>query len=153
MQKVNKRLTNKLCRLSSFLNNACEQFEHVAKEIKDKKIRMSVRSVAIKTKQYTGELDSQLQMLRVACTQRRITDGEEINSRYVKNIPDKKMVQLCCDTEVYFKKAYHSILNEYFPFKPLRDMLRYQITGIYDAFRQLKLLNSVMTIPHAPQLV
>ena len=153
MQKVNKPVANKLCRLSSFLHHACEQFENVAKEIKDKKIRMSVRSVAIKTKQYMGELDSQLQMLRVACTQRRIKNREEINSTYVKNIPDKKIVQLCCDTEVYFEKAYRSILNEYFPFKPLRDMLRYQITGIYYAFRQLKLLNSVITIPHSPQLI
>jgi len=151
MQRINKHLERKLCRLSSFLHHAREEFDNAAREIKDKKIRMSVRSVAVKTEQYMHEFDSQLQMLRVACPREKIKNYEASKSKYGahKNLTDKKILQLCCSTEMYFEKAYRSILDEFFPFKPLRDMLRYQITGIYSAFRQLKLLNSVMTVPQA----
>jgi hypothetical protein len=87
------------------------------------------------------ELDSQLQALRVRCIQPRIEKKHSIEARFISS---KMIVQRCCQAETYFEKAYRSILNEFFPYKPLRDMLRYQITGIYSVFRQLKLLNSVM---------
>src|SRR6476469_6049856 len=140
-------VASKLCRLSSFLHNASEEFENVAKYIRDKKIEMSIRSVALTTKQYTQELSSQLSMLRINCVLRY----NDERSKYVvnKNVSDKKIVEHCCNNEVFFSRAYKSILNEYFPFKPLRDMLRYQLTGIQASFRQLKLLNSVMTL-HVP---
>ena len=64
-QKISSPISS--VRLSSFLHNASEEFENVAKYIKDKKIRMSIRSVALKTKQYTQELSSQLSMLRINC--------------------------------------------------------------------------------------
>src|SRR6266498_2158903 len=125
MQKVNNLIADKLCKLSSFLNHACEEFESIAKQIKEKNIRMSLRSFAIKTKQYS----------------------EEIKSKPIahKHFTDKKIIELCCNTEEYFVKAYRSILNEYFPYTGLRDMLIYQLSGIKNAFRQLKLLKSVMT--------
>jgi len=53
-------IANKLCRLSSFLQHASEEFENVAKYIRDKKIKMSIRSVALTTKQYTQELNSHI---------------------------------------------------------------------------------------------
>ena len=147
MQPVKHPLANKLCRFSSFLHHAYNEFEYGAKQIKEKKIKMSVRSVALKTKQYQNELNSQLQMLSIKCAMVRINNNEEIKRKPVinKSISDKKIIELCCNSEVFFSNAYHSILNEYFPYKPLRDMLRYQLTGMYDAFRQLKLLNSVIT--------
>jgi hypothetical protein len=137
-------VANKLCRLSSFLHNASEEFENVAKYIRDKKMKMSIRSVALTTRQYTQELSSQLSMLRINCV---LTYSHDEKSKYVvnKNVSDKKIVERCCNSEVFFSRAYKSILDEYFPFKPLRDMLRYQLTGIQASFRQLQLLNSVMT--------
>ena len=142
-------VANKLCRLSSFLHNASEEFENVAKYIRDKKIKMSIRSVALQTKQYSQELSSQLSMLRLTCVLKN--NNDERKSKYVvnKKVSDKKIVERCCNSEVFFSRAYKSILNEYFPFKPLRDMLRYQLTEMQASFRQLKLLNSVLT-PHVP---
>jgi hypothetical protein len=147
MEKVKNLVASKLCKLSSFLFHACKEFDKVAKHIKENKIKMSVRNVALKTKQFQNELNSQLQMLGVNCIIGRVNNNEEIKSNHVINKPisDKKIIELCCNSEVFFSKAYKSILNEYFPYKPLRDMLRYQLTGIHHAFRQLKLLNSVMT--------
>ncbi len=108
---------------------------------------MSVRSVAVETRQYLGELNSQLKMLRVINTLPRINNNEGIKSKLVRNkkITDKKIIELCCNSEVFFEKAYGSILKEYFPYTGLRDVLRYQLKGIKDAFKQLKLLKSVMT--------
>src|SRR5919197_1300695 len=132
-------MARKLCRLSSFLHHASEEFENAAKQIKEKKIKMSIRSVALKTRQYTQELNSQMSMLRVKCVLRNSNSERKSDHPANKDISDKKIVELCCNSEVFFLKAYKSILNEYFPFKPLRDMLRYQLTGIQSAFRQLKL--------------
>ena len=90
-----------------------------------------------------NELDSQLSMLSIKCAIKG--NNREIKSSYAeyKNISDKKILELYCNSESFFSKAYNSILNQYFPQKPLRDMLRYQLTGIRNAFRELKLLNSV----------
>src|SRR5215510_5321695 len=139
---IQKKLpTNKLCRLSSFLQHASEEFENVATYIRDKEIRMSIRSVALTTKQYTNELNSQLQSLRLKCNIRGV-NNEVINNAYVRsNFTDKKIIELCCKSEDYFEKAYRSILNEYFPHTGLRDILMYQLNGIKCTFMQLKLLN------------
>ncbi len=147
MQKVNNLIADKLCKLSSFLNHACKEFESIAKQIKEKNIRMSLRSFAIKTKQYREELNSELRTLRVIKILNRINYSQEIKSKPIahKHFTDKKIIELCCNTEEYFVKAYRSILNEYFPYTGLRDMLIYQLSGIKNAFRQLKLLKSVMT--------
>ena len=53
-------VASKLCRLSSFLQHASEEFDKVGNYIRDKKIKMSIRSVALTTKQYTQELNSQI---------------------------------------------------------------------------------------------
>jgi len=78
MQKVNKLIGDKLCKLSSFLNHACKEFESISKQIKEKNMRMSLRSFAIKTKQYSEELNSQLRTLRVIKMLNRINYSQEI---------------------------------------------------------------------------
>src|SRR3954467_10276973 len=96
-------VASKLCRLSSFLQNASEEFENVAKHIRDKQIKMSVRSVALTTKQYTQELNSQLSMLRINGVLRYNITEEK--SKYAKNISDKKIGERCCNSEVFFFKS------------------------------------------------
>src|SRR6476619_1981746 len=132
MQKVDKLISDKLFRLSSFLHHAYKEFDDVSKQIKDRNIKMSLRSVALETKQYAGELNSQLKTLMIKNTLNSINEHDEIKSGHNrgKNITDKKIIELCCNTEVYFLKAYRSILKEYFPYTGLRDTLRYQVNGI-----------------------
>jgi hypothetical protein len=123
MLTLKNLVANKLCRLSSFLQNASEEFENVSKYIRDKQIRMSIRSVALQTQQYAQELNSQLSMLKVSCVLRyHINESGNI---YVLNwnVSDKEIVERCCNDEVFFSQAYRSVLNEYFPFKPLRDIV------------------------------
>ncbi|HEY6975270.1 MAG TPA: hypothetical protein VH396_03210 [Chitinophagaceae bacterium] len=149
MQKINKIISIKLCRLLLFLHEAGEEFEKVAQKSKDKNIKMSIRSIVVETKQYTRELNSQLQSLRIKEIKsidilHVANTGKVLNDNYLNNkcTSDKEIIELCCKSEVNFEKAYRNILNEYFPFNALRKLLVYQLNGIKCAFMQLKLLRS-----------
>ena len=152
MQKINKIISAKLCRLLSFLHEADEEFEKVAEKIKDKNIKMSIRGIVLETRQYKRELNSQLQSLRVKeiksidIIRGLNTDGVLNNHLNNKIISDKEIVELCCKSEANFEKAYRNVLNEYFPFNTLRNLLIYQLNGIKCAFMQLKLLRSAQWV-------
>src|SRR5690349_5834056 len=121
MQKINKIISAKLCRLLSFLHKAGEEFENVAQKIDDKNIKMSIRSVILETNQYKRELNSQLQSLRVkeiksigimpAVKSEEVLTNSHQNDRITT---DKEMLELCCKSEVNFEKEYRNVLNEYF---------------------------------------
>ena len=144
--QIHNMLPAKLCTLSSFLHDSCNEYETIANNIREKNARMSVRSVALKARQYYIELNAQLRTLRVVCAVNRKSIKEEIKSKFIadKYSRDKKIIKKCCDAERYFIKAYHSILKESLPHAGLKDMLIYQQQGIKDVFAQLKLLHSVM---------
>src|SRR4051812_13513614 len=129
--QIHKNLPSKLCKLSSFLHEGYNEFESIANQIREKSIRMSVRSVALKARQYNEELNSQLGMLSINCAIKGNKLKALLKPTITTSLSDKKIIELCCNSEIFFSKAYNSVLNEYCPFKPLRDMLRYQLTGIY----------------------
>lgn len=150
MQKINKIISAKLCKLLSFLHQAGEELEKVARKIKDKNIKMSVRSIALETNQYKHELNSQLESLRIKRIRNidimcGVNTAEVLKNNHLndKTTTDKEIIELCCKSEVNFEKKYRNILNEYFPYHELRNMLVYQLNGIKCAFMQLKLLRSV----------
>jgi len=139
-------LPAKLCNLSLFLHDGCNEFESIADHIREKNIRMSVRSVALKAKQYYIELNAQLRTLRVICAVNRKGIKGEIKRKFAgdKHFSDKKIIERCCAAEGHFITAYRSTLKESLPCAALKDMLIYQLQGIKDVFAQLKLLHSVM---------
>jgi hypothetical protein len=145
MYTPKKLIANKLYRLLSFLHLTCKEFDNISRFIKEKEIKMSVRGFAVETKQYVEELKSQIKTLSPKNIS-PINNKEEIKGKLTrkKNISDKKIIEVCCSAEAYFEKEYRILLNEYFPYTGLRDMLTYQLNGIKSAFMQLKLLNSVM---------
>jgi hypothetical protein len=147
MQRINVRIANKLSNLSSFLNEACKEFEDASKSVTEKDITMSVRSLIVETKQYIEELNSQVVSLSAKNISYKINDKEEVKSDPLANkyLPARNMIEQCCNAEVFFERAYRLILNEQFPYTALRQMLTYQLNGIKCAFMQLKLLKSVMS--------
>jgi len=150
MQKIDKMISAKLCRLLSFLHKAGEEFEKIAQKIKDKNIKMSIRGIIIETNQYKRELNSQLQSLRIKeiksidIVQNANTE-EVLKNNHLNNkiTTDKEILELCCQSEANFEKAYRNVLNEYFPFNNLREILIYQLNELKCTFIQLKLLRSV----------
>src|SRR6266487_6170003 len=162
MEKIDKEISGKLCRLLSFLHLACEEFEKFANKIKDKKIKVTVRGIIVETNQYKRELNAQLQSLNIkdiniSDSPNTVEDSpntvedspntvEVLKNNHLNNktTTDKEIIELCCKSEIYFEKEYRNVLNEYFPYNGLRDMLIYQLNGIKCAFMQLKLLKSVL---------
>jgi hypothetical protein len=147
MQKINKMISAKLCRLLLFLHKASEEFEKIAQKARDKNIKMSIRGVILEAKQYKRELNSQLQSLKVKEIKSidiiPVLNMEEvlINTHLNDKIAtDEEILELCCKSEVNFEKAYRNVLNEHFALHTLREMLIYQLNGIKCAFMQLKLL-------------
>jgi hypothetical protein len=65
MTKNTKRLRLGLHQLSSFLRNSLGEFETVAEEINDAKVKMALRGLAVETRQYEHELNLQLRCLRI----------------------------------------------------------------------------------------
>jgi len=147
MQKINTRIANKLSSLSLFLFQACEEFEDASKQVTEKDIKMSVRSLIVETKQYIDELNCHAEILSAKNISDKINDKKEVKSMPLanKHLSARNMIEQCCEAEVYFEKAYRIILNEQFPYTALRQMLTYQLNGIKCAFMQLKLLKSVMS--------
>jgi len=145
MHTPKKLIEMKLCRLSSFLNHASNEFEKAAQHTSGKDTKMSIRTIETITKQYTTELQSQLAMLKVKCAIRD-NSGAKRNIVATKDFSDRKIIELCCNSEEYFEKAYRIILNQYFPYTSLRQMLVHQLNEIKHSFMQLKLLKSVLPL-------
>jgi hypothetical protein len=147
MKKVSKKIAIKLCALFSFLHQTSEEFETVAEEIKDNKIKMTLRGLAIETRQYEHELNSQLQSLRIKDINLTTSDNVEVllkNIHFVVKEPtEEEIFDTCRKSEASFNKEYRNVLNEYFPYPDLKSMLVYQLNGIKCAFMKIKLLNSI----------
>ena len=145
MKTPNKLIEKKLCKLSSFLHHASNEFEKAAGHATAEDIKMSIRTVETITKQYMKELQSQLAILRIKCVIRD-NKREERNVQPNKAISDREIIKRCCNSEEYFEKAYRIILNQYFPYSSLRQMLVYQLNEIKHSFMQLRLLKSVLSL-------
>jgi len=144
--QINNTVFLKLHNLSSSLKRACIELEIIAKQGGDENIALSVRSVAMETKQYIEELNSQQKTLFTWNMPHDI-NNDDIQSHRIRSknfISDELAIEECCSTEVYIEKAYRSILNENFPYSGLRNLLTYQLNGIKCAFMKLRLLKSVM---------
>lgn len=149
--EVNKVLFSKLGRLLSFLHRSGIALESVVQKAANKHIRTALSGVLLETNQYKREVDAQMQCLRppgmdfLDATDDPMLPGTVSTTHLIDEVAtDDQIMNVCCNEEVNFEKEYRNILNEYFPYNGLRDMLRHQLNGFKCAFMQLKLLRSVM---------
>ena len=59
-----------------------------------------------------------------------------------------EIVALCNNCEVYFGKLYEEVLQEYFPYKNLKDIITYQLFATQCAFMKIRLLNRLRFNQH-----
>jgi len=148
MENTTLIFKEKFCALLSFLRQTREKFELVTEEMDDDHLRVTLRGLAVETSQYEQELSSQMQSLNIRDNYMpSICNCDEL----LKNIQSimtaesiKEILETCTKTETYFEKAYRNVLNEYFPYQCLRDILVYQLNGIKCTFMKMKLLNSML---------
>lgn len=147
MENMIKPFTERIFSLLSFLRQTREEFELVSEEMDEDHLRLTLRGFAVETNQYEQELKSQLRMLQIKeahgahffnCRELLENIHSIMNASSVKEILDT-----CTVAEGFFEKAYRNVLNEYFPYESLRNMLIYQLNGIKCAFMKMKLLNAV----------
>lgn len=147
MENFIKPFTTKIADLVIFLKKTREGFEFASDEMDEDHLRLTLRGLAIETKQYEQEIKSQLQMLKIEDTLTTVEFGNDETLKNIRSIKHaaslKEILNICSNTEICFEKMYSNVLNEYFPYKTLRDMLVYQLNGIKYAFLKLKLLNSI----------
>ncbi|MEP7319263.1 MAG: hypothetical protein ABI921_10985 [Panacibacter sp.] len=147
MENIAKPFIEKIYNLLSFLRQTREEFELVTEEMDDDTLRLTLRGFAVETNQYEQELKSQLQTLEIKNVSAPVIENCE---ELIKNIHSiitaaslKDVLNTCTAAESFFEKAYRNVLNEYFPYQCLRDMLVYQLNGIKYTFMKMKLLNSI----------
>ena len=146
MTKINKSFTDKLCSLLSFLNYTRKEFELVTEEMDEDPVRMAIRGVAVEANQYELELKTHLQNLSIPRNlfSNNIINCDELlnNIRGIINAESlNDILDICAKSERFFETAYRNILNEYFPYPSLHEMLVYQLNGIKYTFMKIKLLS------------
>ena len=147
MENIAKPFIEKIYSLLSFLRQTREEFELVSEEMDNDHVRLTLRGLAVETNQYEQELKSQLYVLEIKdIPAASIFNCEELlkNIHSIMNAASlKEILNTCTATESFFETAYRNVLNEYFPYQCLRDMLVYQLNGIKCTFMKIKLLNSI----------
>jgi hypothetical protein len=154
MDGINEILKGKLQNLVSFLSQITEGFETLAEDIECTNLRTAIIAVAVESKQYAQEISDQLP----ACNANiPLMAANPLWSRIETNIHEEasfakggEIVALCNNCEEYFNKLYEEILQEYFPFKKLKDIIIYQLYATQCAFMKIRLLNSLRFSSTAP---
>lgn len=147
MESITKPFVQKMLGLVSFLRQTREEFELVTEEMDDDHIRMTLRGLATETNQYEQELKSQMKMLEIS----EISSSSIFNyAELLKSIHSvmtagnlREILDICAKTEKSFENAYRNVLNEYFPYQGLRDVLVYQLNSLKCTFMKMRLLNAM----------
>lgn len=146
MVNIDYTLQNKLKRLVSFLLQVNKGFDDIAEEIDNNNLKTAIQALAVESNQYAKEISNELLYFNVALPadytdqmwkeiEIDITDNE---SSLVKG---GEIAALCQTCETHFNKLYEEALQEFFPYKNLKDIITYQLYATQCAFMKIRLLN------------
>jgi hypothetical protein len=144
---IDHTLQNKLQSLVSFLRQITRGFDAVAEEIDNTNLKTAMIALAVESKQYAKEISNQLQKLnipvRLEFTDQLWKEIEENISEQAGSTKGAEITVLCNNCEKYFGKLYADVLLEYFPYKNLKDIIKYQLYATEYAFMKIRLLNAL----------
>ena len=146
MEHFNVTMLEKVCGLLFFLSQSKAEFEMVADEVEDCNLKTALNGLSSESDQYANEITTQLKNLGVNgivpksffenCDWQNYTLAEPTDTK------GNELMSICDTTENSITKAYYEILNEYFPFANLRDIMTYQVNSLKLAFMKIKTLNT-----------
>lgn len=145
MEKLT-RIADKLGILLSFLKQLPAELEMIADEVDNENLRNALCAVAIESSQYANELNSQLKVLHIdkrTDESKNYWDEIELLASPEPIAKGREILSICEKSEAFFTKLYNDILDEYCPYKSLRDIMTCQLFGIKSAFMKIRLLNSL----------
>lgn len=144
---INNSLRNKLQSLVEFLSQVNKGFDAVAEEVDNANLKSAMMAVAVESKQYAREISNQLNLLEITNTAEGV---ENIWTKIEASVQEQaglakgdEIVALCNNCESYFSKLYEDALQEYFPYKNLKDIITYQLYAAQCAFMKIRLLNNL----------
>lgn len=147
MDTIKDTLQSKLQSLVSFLGQINRGFNTVAEEIDCSNLKTALVAVAVESKQYAKEIRDQLKLLNITIPQ-EYTD--QLWNRIELSIHEQagftkgdEIVALCNNCESYYGKLYDDVLQEYLPYKNLKDIITYQLFATQCAFMKIRLLNTL----------
>ncbi|MEO7306912.1 MAG: hypothetical protein ABIR78_04105 [Ferruginibacter sp.] len=147
MESVNEILKDKLQNLVSFLCQITNGFETIAEDIECTNLKTAMIALSVESKQYAEEIRNQLEDINLTVP---AGDSDELWNRIEMNVHEQasfsrggEIVALCNNCEMYFNKLYEDILQEYFPFKKFKDIIKYQLYATQCAFMKIRLLNAL----------
>jgi Domain of unknown function (DUF2383) len=148
MDNISQALQSKLQHLISFLCQVTKGFDTVAEEIDNDDLKTAMIAVAVETKQYAGEICHQLQQLNITISKDGLdgsvwTKIETAMLQPTDKIKGAEIAALCKNCEMYFSKFYTDVLQEYFPYNKLKDIISFQLYAAQCALMKIKLLNSL----------
>jgi hypothetical protein len=144
---INHTLQSKLQSLLSFLRQITVGFDTVAEEIDSINLKTAMIAVAVESKQYAKEISDQLQHFNIVSSKEhtdKLWEGIEVNVHEQASFEKGgEITALCNNCEIYFGKLYEDVLQEYFPYRNLKDIITYQLFAIQCAFSKIRLLNTL----------
>lgn len=147
IRTINHTLQLKLQTLVSFLRQITRGFDTLAEEIDCNNLKTAMIAVAVESNQYAKEISDQLQHFNITVPMeytdqswKRIEINVHEQAGFVKG---SEITALCNNCEIYFGKLYKDVLQEYFPYKNLKDIITYQLFATQCAFSKIRLLNTL----------
>lgn len=146
MVNIDSTLQNKLKRLVSFLLQVNKGFDDIAEEIDNTNLKTAIQALAVESNQYAKEISNELLHFNVALPP-DYTDQmwKEIEIDITDNesclVKGGEIAALCQTCEMHFNKLYEEALQEFFPYKNLKDIITYQLYATQCAFMKIRLLN------------
>ena len=144
---INNRLQCKLRNLVSFLSQVTTGFNTIAEEIDCSDLKTAMVAVAIESKQYAKEIRNQLHLFNVNIPTEY---NDQLWKNIVVNVHEQasfakggEIVALCNNCEIYYRKLYEDVLQEYLPYKNLKNIITYQLFATQCAFLKIRLLNTL----------
>ena len=150
MEAFSNAIAEKFNGLLSYLNLTKKEFEMVADEVEDYKLKTACNGLSLDSMQYADELFQHLKTYGIGYVEERaffslhvqdtiIDMGDQEASQ--SNGYGDEVMQICLTRENMITKAYHEILNDHFPFPNIREIMTYQLNSLTCAFMKIKLLN------------
>ena len=147
MESINETLKGKLQSLVLYLCEITKGFETIAEDIECTNLKTAIFALSVETKQYAEEISNQLHELNIIIP---VSTTDQLWKKIETDIHEQasfskggEIIALCNNCEIYFNKFYEDILQEYFPLKTFKDIIKYQLYATRFSFMKIRLLNTL----------
>ncbi len=128
--------------LCDLLQQSKREYEQAAAVLTDEALSRTILTLAQENNQYACELSAQLKILRSAAQEEKAEEPEvKADATFVGD--ESAAIGFCKRKERKMVRVYQKLLKKSYLKGGMRNMIRYQLTGMRSAFAQLQLLSSL----------